>query len=120
MCADRLSEPEDAMPSSPQLPPAVTQENSEIALVQRTVLLTEAMNKLKCCVNKEKHAHHSNPNHLEVVSSDEEEIDVPIASIPLTSNSLLPSQTLVAPHPPHLLVPPPHDDVLASENPTHI
>jgi len=55
MRADLPSKPEDAAPTSPQLPPAITQENSEIALFQRTVLLTEAMNKLKHHVNQEKH-----------------------------------------------------------------
>ena len=83
------------MPSFPQLSPAVTQENSEIALFQRTVLLTEAMNKFKCHVNKEKHAHHSKPNHLEVVSSDEEEIKVPIVPVPLTSARFYPLKLLM-------------------------
>jgi len=56
----------------------IMQEIIELGLFQRTVLLTEEANKLKCCVNGEKQAHQDNPNHLEVVSSDEEEIEVPI------------------------------------------
>jgi len=117
---DWLSEPEDAVPSFPQLSPAVTQENSEIALFQRTMLLAEAMNKLKHRVNQEKHTWCSNPNYLEVVSSNEEEIEVPIMSIPLTSSSLLPSQTLIGPTPFPLVVPLPHKDALMPEDPMHI
>ena len=38
--------------------------------------------------------HHVNPNHIEEVSSDEEEIEVPVMSVPLALSSLLPIQTL--------------------------
>jgi len=91
MHADPLSEPEDAMSSSPPPVPPSTPQIPDTDLFQRTVLLTEAMNRLKQCINEEKLAHHLNPNHLEEDSSNKEETEVPITSIPL---ALLSQETL--------------------------
>src|SRR5882672_7388755 len=84
--AEPPSELEDAVPLSPSHAVGNVPVSDGEDLFQRTVLLTEAMNRLKRRVNEEKHACHLNQNHIEVVSSDEEELDVPIASIPLASN----------------------------------
>src|SRR5882724_9550570 len=77
-------------PRTPQPVPATVPENSNIDLFQRTILLTEAMKRLKSHVNAEKYAHCSNPAHLEDLSSDEEETEVPVLSVPIMSSSLLP------------------------------
>jgi len=53
-------------------------------LFQHTILLTEGMNTLKCCLNAEKQSRHENPNHLDTISSVEEELQVPMPSIPIT------------------------------------
>ena len=65
--------PHLAQPAVPQI--------FDTDLLQRMVLLTEAMNKLKCHVNEEKAARRMNSSYLEEVSSDEEELKVPIASV---------------------------------------
>ena len=76
-----LSKPEETMPMSLHPAQPATPQIFEMDLFQRMVLLTEAMNKLKQCVNEEKAARDMNPSHLEEVSSDKEELEVPIASV---------------------------------------
>jgi len=48
------------------------------------------MNKLKQCINQDKEARNVNPNHLEEVSFDEEELKVPVMSVPLTVPTMVP------------------------------
>jgi len=92
-CTDASSEPKDATPTSPQPMATTTLDFPDMGLFQRAMLLMEAMNRLKFQVHTEKLSHCSNLNHLEM-SSDKEEIEVPISSVPLISSSLLPLQTL--------------------------
>jgi len=111
-CAGPLSKHKDTVPSA--------QENIDIGLFQRTVLLTEEMNKLKCHINSEKQKRHDDLNDLEVVSSDEEEIEVPVESIPFMPPPFLPSQTLVVHPTPPSLKSLPMADIHPVENTTHI
>ena len=71
------------MPASLSPMAASVPEILDMDLFQRMVLLTEAMNKLKQQVNKEKYMHYINPSHIEEVSSDKEEIEVPVMSVAL-------------------------------------
>ena len=52
-------------------------------LFQQMVFLTENMNTLKKHVNTEKCSRHENLAHLDPVSSDKEELPVPIISVPV-------------------------------------
>ena len=81
-CVDPTSgndEPQ-ASPMQTVLHPPTT---SAMEFFQRMVLLMESTNALKCHVNVEKQAHRDNPAHLELVSSDEEELPLPVSSVPL-------------------------------------
>jgi len=93
---DPPSEPEDTPPASPELimPFYVLALTQDMDLFQCLVLPTESVNSLEYHVNIEKQTSHDNPAHIEEVSSDKEEIEIPVLTIPLMLYSLPFSQTL--------------------------
>src|SRR5882672_4376481 len=76
---------------APALPAAPPSENAlaSLDLCQHTVILTEGMNALKRRINAEKQSRRENPGHLDPISSDEEEVQIPIAAVPIST--VLPS-----------------------------
>ena len=62
----------------------------QLSLFQKTVLLTEGVNALKRCLNVGKCSQRENPNNLDPVSSDKEELLVPVSSVPLVPIPSLP------------------------------
>jgi len=71
--SDAGDTPQDANDPQPSPIPPPT-----LDLFQRMVILTENMNTLKKHVNAKKCSRCENPVHLDPVSSDEEELHVPI------------------------------------------
>jgi len=93
---DPPTAPEDSLTAAH--PPPVHSLSSETAapsldLFQQTVLLTEGMNVLKCHLNAEKQTRCETPAHLDPISSDEEELLVPISSVPILPLFLSPPAT---------------------------
>ena len=74
------------MPTGPSAS-GTSNPSDEPNLFQLAIVLTENLNTLKCCVNAEKQARSMDPSNDEEVSTDEEEVDMPVSSVPLVSVS---------------------------------
>jgi len=81
-----IADPKDTLPTPTA--PVATINVSNIAppldIFQRIVLLMENMNALKHHINLEEQVCHDNPSHMAPVSDDEEELEIPMNSVPIT------------------------------------
>ena len=73
------------MPAGPSTPG--TSNPNKPNLFQLVIVLTENLNALICHVNAEKQARRMDPRNDEDVSMDEEEVDMPVSSVPLVPMS---------------------------------
>ena len=105
--AGPISDAEDDPPLSTEPLLVATAPEAATDLFQCMVILTESMNSLKRCVNSENQSHRNDLAHLEPISSDEEELPVPVASVPIPSLPLGSDQLPMIIGVPHPVTSPP-------------
>jgi len=91
-------------PSTDVLPSAASSNDAtQLEPLQRMVLQTGGINMLKHQVNLEKQVHCNNLACIYPVSEDEEELEIPLNTVPLSQTLLILAPEFLL-HPPHHLL----------------
>jgi len=90
MHAGPPSEPKDTtpMPPGPSTLGMMNSPPSTPDLFCLAIILAENLNTLKQHINAKKQARRDDPNHVEAVSEDEEDVDLPVSAVPVSLSSM--------------------------------